>query len=171
MENAPVHGDLELTQREVAELSERLAEAKRIVQQWSEASVSLARSAATERANNQSMGRGFFGAIFGSKVRSTLRSAAAASNASIAKQVAAKRLQNAERKREAQDLVRRVQAALTDAKARLKTLNAETKTSRGSKSAGSDPIAMLQRLKEAHANGLLTDAEYEEKRKALVSKI
>ena len=163
-------GELELTQREVTELTARLTEAKRIVEQWSEATASLARSAATERANNQSMGRGFFGALFGSKVRSTLRSAAAASNASIAKQVAAKRLQNAEGKREAQDLVRRMQAALADAKARLRTLSVGAKA-RGGKHAASDPLSLLQRLKEAHVNGLLTDAEFEEKRRALVSKI
>jgi hypothetical protein len=80
-------------EQRVAGLTARLSDAKAVVQQWADANTSLSRSAAEARAENQSSGRGFIAGLLGSKYRGAMRSAAASSNASIAKNVADKRTQ------------------------------------------------------------------------------
>ena len=75
----------------LAELESELQRARANVDDWTAAASSLARSAAEARASNQGAGKGFMGALLGSKVRKALRAGAAASNAAIAKDVAKKR--------------------------------------------------------------------------------
>jgi cell division septum initiation protein DivIVA len=164
----------ELEQR-IAALSARLVEAKDAVQTWVDANASLSRSAASARAENQGAGRGFLGGLLGSKYRSAVRAGAAASNAAIAKDVAAKRARIVEGKRQAQDVVRSIQEALAEAKAELKGLTvgrkARAQTKTVAAKAASTTLDLLQKLKEAHDAGLLTEAEYEEKRRKLVSEL
>lgn len=152
----------------IVELQANIARAKGIVQKWVDASASLSRSAAQARAENQNKGRGIVSAFLGAKWRRAVRADAAASNAAIAKDVAAKREFNAQGKREAQDFVRELQQELSEAKQTLKQLTGGRKAPTRAKAA-IDSLAVLEKLKQAHTAGLLTDAEFEEKRKKLVA--
>lgn len=162
-------------EHQIATLSEQLVQAQNSVQQWVEANSNLSLSAAQARAKNQGAGRGFLGGLLGSKYRGAVRSAAAASNAAIAKEVADKRAQIAEGKRQAQDLVRNLKEELRLAKQELKALKSNSQSRSRTKSAATKSantsLELLQKLKEAHQAGLLTDAEFEEKRRKLVSGI
>lgn len=121
------------------------------------------------------MGRGLIGGLLGSKYRSAMRSIAASSNATIAKDVAKKRAKNAEGKREAQEVARHLQSELKIAKQELKSLTLQRKAKSKNKSAlietASKSLSLLQKLKEAYDAGVLTEQEYEDKRKKLVSGI
>jgi cell division septum initiation protein DivIVA len=159
----------------VAQLTSKLAEAKQAVKSWTDANASLSQSAAEARAKNQGAGRGFLGGLLGSKFRGAMRASAAASNAAIAKEVADKRGRISEGKRQAQELVRAVQEELAFAKAELKAHTAGTKTRATAKtavvkSAGAS-LDLLKKLKDARDAGLLTEEEFEEKRKKLVSEL
>jgi cell division septum initiation protein DivIVA len=158
-------------EREIDALNQRLEEAKHEVVKLTEASASLSRSAAEARAKNQSMGRGFGGALFGAKYRAAMRSAAASSNAAIAKEVAKKRSIIAEGKREAQELVSSIKSEIAELKQQLKSFKSKDKSIVSSIKAAAGSVGLLKKLKEAHDLGLLTDEEYEQKRKKLVSSI
>jgi uncharacterized small protein (DUF1192 family) len=153
-------------EQRIATLSEQIVRAEAAVQQWTDANASLSRSAAEARAKNQGMGRNFLGGLLG---------AAAASNASIAKEVAEKRANIAEGKRSAQELLRHLKAQLAEAKHELKALTAKPHSQARIKTvkakSASASLDLLQKLKQAHDSGLLTEAEYEEKRKRLVSEL
>jgi hypothetical protein len=158
----------------LAKLSADLEAAKETVRTWTEAGASLSRSAAEERAKNQGAGKGLVSAFMGSKVRAALRAGAAASNAAIAKDVAQKRNKIAEGKRIAQERVRSLQADISAAKGELKSLASSQKNSPGrtSKPTGAnDPIELMYKLKSAYESGLLSQDEYEEKRRKLLSEI
>ena len=109
------------------------------------------------------------------KFRSTMRFAAAASNASIAKQVAEKRAKIADGRREAGELVRRLQSQIFAAKKDRKSLSSQRKAQSKSKGSiaksASESLDLLQKLKGAYESGLLTEQEYEEKRTKLISQI
>ena len=162
-------------ERLVASLSEQLARAQEVVRQWGATGTSLSRSTAEARAENQGAGRGFFGGLFGSKFRSIVRISAAASNASIAKDVAAKRRRIADAKGEAQELVQGLKSRLAEARLALRQANSEARSKPFSRKAAaqsaSASLDLLAKLKEAHAAGLLTDAEFQEKRRKLVSEL
>ncbi len=162
-------------ENEIESLNSSLEQAKNIVKQWSETSAKLSRSAAEARAKNQGMGRGLGGLILGKGFRSASRRSAAISNAAIAKDVAKKRSTIAEKKGEAQALVRLIQTELTEKKEQYKSLAALIKTQNKTKvttiKSTSDSVGLLKKLKEAHDLGLLTDEEYEEKRKKIASSI
>ena len=162
-------------QQKIANLSKQLEEARLMVKQWSDASAQLSRNAAEARAKNQGMGRGLGGALFGSKFRSAMRSAAASSNAAIAKEVAEKRAKIAAGKSQAQAVVRQIQEELSAAKEQYRSFKASEKSQRQAKSVAikksSDSIDLLQKLKEAHDLGLLTEEEYEKKRRKIISDI
>lgn len=167
--------EIEQMERQIATLTVRLADAKSAVVHWTEANKSLSLSAAEARAKNQGAGRGLLGGLLGSKYRSVVRAGAAASNAAIAKDVAEKRGRIVEGKREAQELVRQIQSELTEAKQQLKALTSGAKarapTKTATAKAATDSLALLQKLKEARDAGLLTQDEFEEKRKRLVADI
>ena len=162
-------------EQQIALLTQHLAQAQNVVQQWTDVNASLSQSAAEARATNQGKGRGIMGSLFGSAYRGAMRRAAASSNAEIAKEVADRRAKIAEGKREAQESVRQIQSVLTSAKQALKALTSDEKARSRSKSAATkatvDPFDLLDKLKQAHDAGLLTDAEYEDKRRNLVSAI
>lgn len=99
---------------EIESITNQIEEAKQMVQQWADAATNLSLNAAEARANNQSKGRGIGGALLGAKFRAAMRKDAAASNARIAKEVAEKRIAIAEGKRSAQDMVKQLQAQLTE---------------------------------------------------------
>ena len=162
---------IEALEMKLTELTAGLAQARGIVQQWNETGASLSRSAAEARAENQGAGRGFFGALFGSKFRSAVRSGAAASNAAIAKDVAAKRSKIAEGKQQAQEAVRRMQAEIALVKDELKMLrsSASQRARRDKTKSAADSLDLLQKLKQARDAGLLTEQEFDEKRKKLLS--
>ena len=158
----------------ILHLNSELERAKQTVERWTVANSNLSLSAAGERAKNQGAGSGFAGGLLGSKYRAAIRAGAAASNAAIAKDVAQKRLTIANGKREAQDLVKSIQSELALAKQELKQLNSFNKSKNRSVAAtkiASTSIDLLHKLKEAHQAGLLTDLEYEEKRKKLIDNL
>lgn len=160
---------------EVERLNREIERGKEIVQSWVDASTNLSLSAAEARAKNQAAGRGLGGALLGAKYRSAVRKAAARSNAQIAQEVAAKRASIVEGKRNAQEHVKRLRAQLAETKARLKVLTAERTAASKNKAAAvttaTSSLTLLEKLKEAYDLGLLTDEEYEEKRRKLVSQI
>ncbi|MBB6558864.1 F0F1-type ATP synthase membrane subunit b/b' [Acidovorax soli] len=155
----------------LSDLQNQLLQARNDVQSWVDANASLSRSAAQERAKNQGAGRGLVSSFLGAKFRSAMRAGAAASNASIAKDVAAKRQKIAAGKASAQDRVAQIQALITEAKSQIRQAKAEQRA-QGSvaKARGhaKSSVDLLHKLKEAHTLGLLTDAEFEEKRAKLV---
>lgn len=113
--------------------------------------------------------------LFGAEYRKAVRRAAVRSNAKIAGDVAAKRAKIAEGKRNAREYVKRLQAQLAETTSHLKGLTAQRKASSKSKaavaSAAGSSLALLTKLKETCDLGLLTEQEYEEKRRKLVSQI
>ncbi len=163
--------EIAVVEKEIEALVYKLEQAKQTTIQWADASVSLSRSAAEARAKNQGMGRGIGGILLGSKFRSAMRSAAAISNAAIAKDVAEKRSRITEGKRESQEIVRSIKTGLAVKKQLLKSLKAIVKPNSSPVKASVDSVALLKKLKEAHDLGLLTDDEYEQKRKKLVLSI
>ena len=168
-------GKLKALQEKIASLTAKLGEAKLAVKQYSDLSARLAQNAAEERAKTQGMGRGLGGVLLGSKYRASQRSQAARINASIAKQVAEKRAQIGDGKRKAQALVSQIQAELTTTKEQYRSLTALVKSQNKTKAittkATTDSVGLLKGLKEAYDLGLLTEQEYEEKRKKIVSSI
>jgi len=164
---------LKALEDKIASLTVKLGEAKLAVKQWSDLSARLSQNAAEERAKTQGMGRGLGGAIFGSKFRASQRSQAARINASIAKQVAEKRAKIGEGKRESQ--ARHIQDELTATREQYRSLNTLVKSQNKAKSVTAietkDSVGLLKKLKEAYDLGLLTEQEYEEKRKKIVSSI
>lgn len=166
---------IEALEEQIVFINSQLADAKKSVEEWTEANASLSRSAAEARANNQGMGRGIMGGLLGSKYRGTMRRVAATSNAAIAKEVAEKRAKIAEGKRNSQELVRQLKAQLADANKELKSLTSGTRTKARTKSAKAKASAasldLLKKLKEAHEAGLLSESEFESKRKKLIEEI
>jgi hypothetical protein len=159
-------------EKRIATLTHRLAEAKAASQEWTDAKARLALSAAEARAENQGHGRGFFASLLGSKYRGIVRRMAAASNASISQDVVEKRARIADGKRESQEVVRRTQDELAAAKRELKAMTTDTKAKSNVKTASvkatAQSIDLLHKLKEARDAGLLSEAEFEEKRRKLV---
>ena len=159
----------------IAELTRRLSSAREAVQSWTDAGKNLSLEAAAERAKNQGAGRGFLGGLLGSKYRSAVRSDAAASNARIAKYVASRRAEIANGKSSAQDVVREIQVYLRQAKGELRDLKSALRSSTTGKASRSraaiSALDLLAKLKSAHDSGLLSDSEYEEKRRKLVDEL
>lgn len=156
---------------QLARLQQELVVARNNVQSWVDAGSSLSRSAAEARAKNQGVGRGFAGALLGSKFRAAMRAGVASSNASIAKDVAKKRSEIAAGKATAQEQVKRIQADIAHTKQLIREEKAVVRAKETVASSRSKSVDLLHKLKEAHDLGLLTDAEYEEKRARLVSEI
>jgi hypothetical protein len=173
MEENNTSQEIELLQQKIEVLTSQLEYAKKQVSEWTEANQSLSLNAAEARAKNQSLGRGFLGGLLGPKYRRVVRTGAAASNAAISKEVAQKRAQIADGKREAQIVVRQIQAELTATKQQIKELTSMSKQSfkKDVSKKKSDSLILLQKIKEAHEAGLLTQEEFEEKRKKLVAEI
>ncbi|MFA5985554.1 MAG: SHOCT domain-containing protein [Methylococcaceae bacterium] len=75
----------------------------------------------------------------------------------------------AETKKQAQELVRYIQSELCEAKQELKVLMAEAKP--GKAKSANQSLDLLKKLKEAKDAGLLTEAEFDLKRKKLVDSL
>lgn len=161
---------IDALEQHIALLTKRLAEAKEAVSSWTDANASLSRNAAEARAKNQGAGRGVIGAFLGAKYRNIVRQGAAASNAAISKEVAEKKKKISEGKQAAQNSVRAIQNALSEAKAQLSALKKSQKEP-SNKFSADKKLGVLKKLKQALDDGLLTQEEYEEKRKKLVSEI
>ncbi|MBD2055424.1 SHOCT domain-containing protein [Oculatella sp. FACHB-28] len=165
------------TETQISQLVIRLENAKRDVQEWVDANSSLSLSAAKARAETQSLGRGLGGVLLGSGYRASCRRAAASANAGIARKVAAKRAEIKQGKQNAQEVVRQVQFQISLLKDELKTLKSQrkslspTKKSNQTVQTASRSLVLLEKLSEAYQMGLLTQEEYEEKRKKIVDEI
>ncbi len=166
---------LEQLQIRINELTSQLEEARQTVKNYSHLLAELGQNAAEERAKNQGAGRGLDGMIFGPKYRASQRRAAAASNARISKELAKKRGVILEKKMAAQAFVQSIQTELKTTKEEYNALKsaikAENATITHKSKTSMDSVALLKKLKEAHDLGLLTDDEFEEKRKKVVSDI
>jgi hypothetical protein len=166
------------TESYLSQLNVKLADAKNVVQDWVKANSALSQSAAEKRAETQSMGRGLGGALLGAHYRAVSRRHAASINAGIAREVASKRATIKQGKQNAQDVVKRIQVQITQAKDKLKHLKAQkgsisssAKKSTQSAQASSRSLVLLEKLNEAYQLGLLTQKEYEEKRKKIADQI
>ena len=166
---------LNALEEKIVSLKNKLEQARLEVKRWSDLSARLSQNAAEARAQNQGLGRGIGGLILGSKFRASQRSQAARNNASIAKQVTEKRAQIGEGKRKAQNLVNQIQDELASIKEQYRSLTALAKSQDKAKAittkTATSSVALLKGLKEAYDLGLLTEQEYEEKRKKIVSSI
>lgn len=162
---------------QISHLNTSLEDAKKTVQEWVNANSSLSQSAAEARAETQSMGRGLGGALFGSKYRAASRNHAASINAQIARKVVSKKAQIKQGKQDAQELVGLIQAQISQLKDELKLLKSERKAISSAKKStqsvqvSSRSLILLEKLSEAYQMGLLTQEEYEEKRKKIVDQI
>jgi regulator of replication initiation timing len=169
------HSKVPELEARIEQLNQALSRAKNEVQSWVEENSALSCSAAEARAKNQGAGRGIVSAFFGPKFRAALRAGAAASNAAIAKDVAEKRSHIAERKRQAQEMVKEIQRQLALCKSELKQFTSKSKASYSAKASGakaaSTAIDIMHKLKQAHDAGLLTDREYESKRRKLLAQL
>ena len=165
------------TEAEISQLIVRLENSKRDVQEWVDANSSLSLSAQEARAETQSMGRGLGGTLLGPTYRALRRRTAASANANIAREVVAKRARIKEGKQQAQEIVRQIQAQISLLKDELKTLKSQRKLLFSKKKdtqtvqASSRSLMLLEKLNEAYQIGLLTQEEYEEKRKKIVDQI
>ncbi|WP_047541490.1 SHOCT domain-containing protein [Methylotenera versatilis] len=171
MTNENINNELAALEKDIGQLEQRITLAKSSIQECVDANSALSLSAAEARAKNQGSGRGLLGAFLGSKYRGVMRSAAAASNASISKEVAQKRSKIAELKLERQSHLKHLQEQLKQLKSELKQKVSKSKSNENleSKNKASSSLDLLMKLKKAHESGLLTDSEFEEKRKKLVS--
>jgi cell division septum initiation protein DivIVA len=173
MEESNITQEIEQLQQKIEVLTSQLVDAKKQVSEWTEANQTLSLNAAEARAKNQNLGRGFLGGLLGPKYRRVVRAGAAASNAVISRDVAQKRARIAEGKRDAQDVVRQIQAELIATKKSIKELSLVSKNSmkKDVSKKANDSLDLLQKLKDAREAGLLTQEEFEEKRKKLVTGI
>lgn len=166
--------EIQHLESELSALQQELLQARSEVQSWVDANASLSRSAAEMRAKNQGSGRGLLGAFLGAKFRSAMRVGASASNAAIAQEVARNRSEISTGKTRAQSRVKHIQSLITQTKSQIREFKA---TQRGqsvvakARNNTKASVDLLHKLKEAHSLGLLTDAEYEEKRMKLVRDI
>jgi hypothetical protein len=163
---------------QLLQLISQLEGAKKNVQNWVDANSSLSLSAAQARAETQSMGRGLGGALLGAKYRAARRKDAASHNAHIARNVAAKRAEFKQGKQNAQEFVRQIQSQIAVLKGELKDIKAQKKEVAFHKKASSLAfqssskfLVLLEKLNEAYQIGLLTQEEYEEKRKKIIEQI
>ncbi len=154
---------------EISILERELVEVRGVLDDCVNAAARLSQSAAEERAKNSQAGRGFLGGLLGSKYRGAMRQSAAASNASISQEVARKRGEILEIKNDAKERERRIKARLSDLKRQIKTF--DKKSLNSEISSASKNVDLLKKIKEAYDMGILTDAEYEAKRSALVADI
>ena len=163
---------------QLSQLTSQLEGAKQNVQSWVDANSSLSLSAAQARAQTQSMGRGLGGALLGAEYRAARRKEAASYNAGIARNVVAKRAEIKQGKQNAQELVRQTQAQIAILKGELKDLKVQKKEAAFRKKVSSQSLqnssrslVLLEKLNEAYHIGLLTEEEYEEKRKKIIEQI
>lgn len=163
---------------QLSQLTSQLEGAKQNVQSWVDANSSLSLSAAQARAQTQSMGRGLGGALLGAKYRAARRKEAASYNAGIARNVVDKRAEIKQGKQNAQELVRQIQAQMAILKGELKDLKVQKKELASRKKVSSQSLqnsgkslVLLEKLNEAYHIGLLTEEEYEEKRKKIIEQI
>lgn len=173
MVNENSNNELVYIENEIAQLEHRIIQAKASIQECIDANSALSLSAAEARAKNQCSGRGLLGAFLGAKYRGAMRSAAAASNASISQEVAQKRRKIADLKLERQSHLKYLQEQLKQLKSELKQKASKSKSKEKlePKNKASSSLDLLMKLKKAHESGLLTDSEFEEKRKKLVSEL
>jgi hypothetical protein len=162
-------------QEGIAALTARLSETKVQIAQATQQNTMLARSAAIKRAENQRSSRGLFTDFLPKGMRTAVREVASASNARIANTIARDRTDIATRKIALQDLARQIQAKILTEKQELKSLTTAEK-SKANVQAAANKTAMtaldlMQKLKNAQEAGLLTEAEYEEKRKRLLAEL
>jgi len=114
--------------------------------------------------------------VFGARFRAAARRGAQQSNAYIANEVVSRRITIANGKQEARAaLVRLREKQLVQAKKELKAESKSTqrtvRTKQIAASSPTDPVYLLQKLKEAHDLGFLNDAEYEAKKRELLTRI
>ena len=166
------------TKVQIIQFTTALEKAKQNVQSCIDRNSSLSLSAAQERAQTQSMGRGIGGVFLGSKYIAARRKEAAYYNAAIARNIAAQRAEIQQQKKMCQETVRKVQDRIIALKDKLKHLqsqkkdfNCKKKTSSQLLQNSNKSVALLEKLQEAYQIGLLTQEEYEEKRKKIVEQI
>lgn len=154
------------------ELERAIAAAKEEIRKLSEASAKLSEQARSARAENGSAGNGLGGMLFGAKYRAAMRRAAAVSNAAIARELAQSKATLAEGKRHWQERLRQLQADLKELKSRQRESEKDVRASRSKRaSEARTSIDLLHKLKDAHDLGLLTDEEYELKRRQLAQRL
>lgn len=156
--------------QEISVLERELVETRGILDDCVNAAARLSQSAAEERAKNSQAGRGFIGGLLGSKYRGAVRQSAAASNASISREVAKKRGEILEIKHVAKERERGIKVRLSDLKKQIKILE-KNNSHNNEKSSALKNVDLLKKIKEAYDMGILTDAEYEAKRSVLVADI
>ena len=77
----------------------------------------------------------------------------------------------AEGKASAQAYVKQIQSDIAGVKAEIREAKATGRGAKSAKASASSAVDLLHKLKEAHTLGLLTDEEFEEKRRKIVSEM
>ena len=156
----------------IDQLAAQLVRASDELREWQSAASSLSQQAALARSENQGAGRGLGGMLLGPKYRAAARRVAANSNADIARQLAQKRVTIAQEKARAQTQIRTLKSELfalrAEFKNRAKPARSVSKARLGAVASVSKELSLLTKLKEAYDLGLLTAAEFEQKKRQLL---
>lgn len=169
----------------IAGIERRIFELKDEIAHWSDVATDLSLAASAKRAERSQQGRGFAGALFGSKYRTSVRRSAASENASMSVKVAAQRQEITRAKQglreEERDLrwqMRDLKMELRDARANEKDQERQSRQRQAqvvgasedppSPAAPLDVKSELRRLRSMHEAGELDAKEYELARIALL---
>ena len=117
---------------------------------------------------NRGAGLGLGGILFGAKYRAIERRSATRSNARISQEAVNNRSKIAEGKRVAKEIETNIKKQLIDAKASVKALQGLARKATSVTRAILSSVSLLKKLKKAHDLGLLTDEEYDAKRRAAI---
>ena len=159
---------LEVAEQLVGDLERQLTQIRDVIRQWTDAGQSLALSAAEAHAKNRGAGLGLGGILFGAKYRAIERRSATRSNARISQEAVNNRSKIAEGKRVAKEIETNIKKQLIDAKASVKALQGLARKATSVTRAILSSVSLLKKLKKAHDLGLLTDEEYDAKRRAAI---
>jgi|GEM_PF-1516576 hypothetical protein len=156
---------VQIIENQISQLSKQLL---------NETNLALSSKATIERAKTQEMGRGLLGSLMGSEYRASQRRVAARINASISRQVSEKREQIRSLKLsvknniiETQSLIKAKKEELKSLKSQRKELQSALKNTKRTK----DNLSLLKKLGELYKSGLITEEEYEQKKKKLLDQI
>jgi regulator of replication initiation timing len=165
---------VQIIENQISQLSKQLEDEKNQLKSLNETNLALSSKATIERAKTQEMGRGLLGSLMGSEYRASQRRVAARINASISRQVSEKREQIRSLKLsvknniiETQSLIKAKKEELKSLKSQRKELQSALKNTKRTK----DNLSLLKKLGELYKSGLITEEEYEQKKKKLLDQI
>ncbi|MFH7025201.1 MAG: hypothetical protein ACHBN1_07310 [Heteroscytonema crispum UTEX LB 1556] len=146
-------------EEKLAELEEALKITQDELGTWVRVNQELNQSAAEERAKLQGYGNGLGGVLLGSKYRATVRRAATASRASIAKEVSQRKAIILENKQRLQERIKILKEEIKQIKYLLKQQKTSPRKN-NQKTGSKGTIDQLAQLSKMYKDGLLSEIEF-----------